>query len=506
MDSSFIDSVPMSDYVSTEQASIVSSNTGDHGRKRYISRQEVVPFDISPLNDITNVIGNARQPRQRHATQVQSQNLTNVTINNSFINLTEDGLVENTLTYVSDVPVGTFGLSKKPKWSINSPHLIVPGCVTSINIRDDLSKRLNPIKNRVSFQNSPLSDITNVIDNHRQLGQHRSFKSANRGNHMPKRPNYSNYFAPLRTSPLEHITDDNARQPGQILGTQMRNQNLTEITTNNSFIDLTYDNLFETTLTYGSDVPVEVVTNSSILETLHDVVISSENATAVEKRKRTYVRRNTSSIGSETDCLASSNSRQIENSGNIDEVTKKQLLPRKNISRRSRRSVPELREDANATDHPALPSEYGDIGDASYECQFCHAEFWLDERTLKKGTSTNPTYSRCCQGGIVDLPRLVEPPTFLSELLHGNSSRSKHFQENIRSYNSMFCFTSMGGKIDHDINKGSGPRIFRLNGQNYHMIGSLIPEDSSTPKFAQMYIYDTENEVSNRKNYGIIQC
>ncbi|KAL3637900.1 hypothetical protein CASFOL_018348 [Castilleja foliolosa] len=64
----------------------------------------------------------------------------------------------------------------------------------------------------------------------------------------------------------------------------------------------------------------------------------------------------------------------------------------------------------------------------------------------------------------------------------------------------MFCFTSMGGKIDHDINKGSGPRIFRLHGQNYHLIGSFLPEDGTTPKFAQMYIYDTENEISHRKN------
>lgn len=64
----------------------------------------------------------------------------------------------------------------------------------------------------------------------------------------------------------------------------------------------------------------------------------------------------------------------------------------------------------------------------------------------------------------------------------------------------MFSFTSMGGKIDSSINKGKGPYIFRLSGENYHSIGSLLPDDGLKPKFSQLYIYDTENEVSNRQN------
>ncbi|KAM0064560.1 putative helitron helicase-like domain-containing protein [Helianthus debilis subsp. tardiflorus] len=64
----------------------------------------------------------------------------------------------------------------------------------------------------------------------------------------------------------------------------------------------------------------------------------------------------------------------------------------------------------------------------------------------------------------------------------------------------MFSFTSMGGKIDSSINKGKAPYIFRLSGQNYHSIGSLLPTNGSKPKFSQLYIYDTENEVSNRQS------
>lgn len=40
--------------------------------------------------------------------------------------------------------------------------------------------------------------------------------------------------------------------------------------------------------------------------------------------------------------------------------------------------------------------------------------------------------------------------------------------------------------------------LYRLNGQNHHVFGSLIPNDGDTPKFFQLYIYDTANEVNNR--------
>ncbi|KAL5670594.1 hypothetical protein ACJX0J_022815 [Zea mays] len=32
----------------------------------------------------------------------------------------------------------------------------------------------------------------------------------------------------------------------------------------------------------------------------------------------------------------------------------------------------------------------------------------------------------------------------------------------------------------------------------HHQIGSLLPSDGSSPKYLQLYIYDTANEVQNR--------
>ncbi|KAL6530588.1 hypothetical protein OROMI_028477 [Orobanche minor] len=143
--------------------------------------------------------------------------------------------------------------------------------------------------------------------------------------------------------------------------------------------------------------------------------------------------------------------------------------------------------------------DYWDIGDPSHSCRYCGALFWCGER-LTTSSKKNPVYSGCCgRDGKIQLPKLNNPPQSL-QLLHGDNEKSKHFRDNIRSYNSMFSFTSNGAKIDTSINQGKSPPIIKMQGQNYHLMGSLLPPDGETPKFAQLYIYDTENEVANRIN------
>ena len=78
----------------------------------------------------------------------------------------------------------------------------------------------------------------------------------------------------------------------------------------------------------------------------------------------------------------------------------------------------------------------------------------------------------------------------LTKLLNGEHRRSKSFLDNIRRYNSMFAFTSMGANVDHSVNNGRAPYCFRIQGQNYHLLGDLLPKDGDTPKFSQLYIYD----------------
>ncbi|WVZ69950.1 hypothetical protein U9M48_018663 [Paspalum notatum var. saurae] len=56
----------------------------------------------------------------------------------------------------------------------------------------------------------------------------------------------------------------------------------------------------------------------------------------------------------------------------------------------------------------------------------------------------------------------------------------------------------MGANIDHNINKSEGPYVFRIDGQIHHRIGSLLPKPNNLPKYAELYIFDTQNEIENR--------
>ncbi|XP_076936001.1 uncharacterized protein LOC143602926 [Bidens hawaiensis] len=136
---------------------------------------------------------------------------------------------------------------------------------------------------------------------------------------------------------------------------------------------------------------------------------------------------------------------------------------------------------------------YFDSGDCGWTCEFCDALFWYEER-LRSGTSgRRPRYSHCCRGGRVALPYPRVPPDSIIRLFQDTD-----FLTNIRTYNSMFSMTSFGAKVDDFINDGSGPYVFKVEGQIHHWIGSLCPPLNEPPRFLQMYIYDTDNELSNR--------
>jgi hypothetical protein len=124
---------------------------------------------------------------------------------------------------------------------------------------------------------------------------------------------------------------------------------------------------------------------------------------------------------------------------------------------------------------------------------------WYQERRGKSRDSANPTFQMCCGNGKVQLPTLRNPPQIRQNLLwNRDSNQSQNYQQNIRMYNSMFSFTSPGMKFDKKINGSRGPPILRLQGQPCHRIGSMLPKEGDAPKFAQLYIYDTDNEIANR--------
>nr|XP_028954994.1 uncharacterized protein LOC114823729 [Malus domestica] len=160
-------------------------------------------------------------------------------------------------------------------------------------------------------------------------------------------------------------------------------------------------------------------------------------------------------------------------------------------------SVPVFLAD-RANEHRIDP-EYVDFGLRNCQCQYCGALFWSTEQSAKNASSYTLQFTTCCMSQKVKFPRVKPTPPYLDDLLNPKNSRnSLQFKTNIRSYNSMMVLTSMGAKVDASINKGRGPYVFKINSQVHHLMGSLLPLEGENPKFAQLYIHDTQNEVSNR--------
>ncbi|XP_063418456.1 uncharacterized protein LOC134701259 [Mytilus trossulus] len=128
-------------------------------------------------------------------------------------------------------------------------------------------------------------------------------------------------------------------------------------------------------------------------------------------------------------------------------------------------------------------------------CSHCSAHMWKHE--IHKGSlNLNAKFSTCCSQGKITIPALLTPPETLKTLLTENTTRAKYFRQNIRAFNSSLAFSSLG--VKEDILKSRGPYTFRISGSVYHRIGQLFPEPGKAPKFAQIYIYDTDNELANR--------
>ena len=120
------------------------------------------------------------------------------------------------------------------------------------------------------------------------------------------------------------------------------------------------------------------------------------------------------------------------------------------------------------------------IESMSNNCNECGAKKWKAE-----------TSSLCCMEGKIKLPLLPRPPAILRGLLH-----SDHFLQNIIRYNNCFQMTSFKAKIEM---KEGFRSTFRIQGQVYHRIGSLLPMENESSKFLQIYfINNSVDQVKTR--------
>uniref|UniRef100_A0A034VWY0 Uncharacterized protein n=1 Tax=Bactrocera dorsalis TaxID=27457 RepID=A0A034VWY0_BACDO len=57
--------------------------------------------------------------------------------------------------------------------------------------------------------------------------------------------------------------------------------------------------------------------------------------------------------------------------------------------------------------------------------------------------------------------------------------------------------TSFGG---NEVREGNFTPTFKIHGQVYHVIGSLLPAPNTTPKFLQIYLSSEEEQLSLRQS------
>ncbi|XP_063929850.1 uncharacterized protein LOC135142114 [Zophobas morio] len=103
----------------------------------------------------------------------------------------------------------------------------------------------------------------------------------------------------------------------------------------------------------------------------------------------------------------------------------------------------------------------------------------------------------CCSNGKISLLPLTEPPEPLLTYVAGVTRESKQFLQHIRKYNSCFQMTSFGAT--NIVRYNNFMPTFKVQGQVYHQIGTLLPVSKEDPQFLQIYFMDNvEKEIDRR--------
>ncbi|KAG1175901.1 hypothetical protein G6F70_001926 [Rhizopus microsporus] len=96
-----------------------------------------------------------------------------------------------------------------------------------------------------------------------------------------------------------------------------------------------------------------------------------------------------------------------------------------------------------------------------------------------------------------------DPPEYLKNLLASTDAQGHHFKDNLRQYNAVFAFTSLGCDIvsaeeRNANNSRGGLNTFQIHGVLCHRQGPLLSVEGDTPLYAQLYIYDPSYGAQRR--------
>lgn len=102
----------------------------------------------------------------------------------------------------------------------------------------------------------------------------------------------------------------------------------------------------------------------------------------------------------------------------------------------------------------------------------------------------------CCNGGKVQLLPIQPPPEPLYSLLNDSHPEHVHFISSIRKYNGCFQMTSFGA---NQVVEDRFMPTFKVLGQVYHLVGSVLPLPDQEARFLQIYfVGEDERETRLR--------
>ena len=123
------------------------------------------------------------------------------------------------------------------------------------------------------------------------------------------------------------------------------------------------------------------------------------------------------------------------------------------------------------------------IGDMDVVCPHCGALKFKGEPP-----------STCCNNGKIKLVPFPRPPQPIMDLWMGTDARSRIFRQHSRTINNGVCLSSIQVKERVD---GFTPSVI-FQGKVMHRIGALSHVEGETPVYSQLYVLDSDMELTQR--------
>jgi hypothetical protein len=138
---------------------------------------------------------------------------------------------------------------------------------------------------------------------------------------------------------------------------------------------------------------------------------------------------------------------------------------------------------------------YFNVGPCSFCCDFC-GSLGFDGENRSRTANERHYGILCCNKGKIMLDGIPPFPPLLGHLFTSNDPLAKTFRKRIHRFNSGMTMASFQAS-DETVTNGA-PGCFKVVGQVYRRIGSLLANDELDAKCLQVYFLDPDYQAEFR--------